>query len=66
MTDEQTTSGVVSDPAQDFIGQLRAVTEGMETWPDSPNAAAGPIGDLTGNCQFMHAIEPRERGYSVS
>jgi len=28
--DEQSTSGVVSGPVQDFIAQLRAVTEGLE------------------------------------
>ena len=28
--DEQSTSGMVSDLVQDFIAQLRAVTEGLE------------------------------------
>jgi hypothetical protein len=36
--DEQSTSGMVSGLVQDFIAQLRAVTEGLETWPDPVHA----------------------------
>ena len=41
--EERSTPGMVSGLVQDFITQLRAVTEGWKAWPDSVSAACRPL-----------------------